>query len=212
MASKHKSSFALSIANLTETCSDKSKVEILVKIDIQSDIEYYEDILKKYHFKHEVIYSPVTGYLNIGDFHNDLALRSKGEIIWMLTDDFFVKHGDWVAALHETRNVYPDNIYAVYVPFHAPKWFSLAPALSREWVQCLGYFTYGFQADYWVAMIARDVVDRYIHIPADKLVMRHVRTDPIVDKKTVKKLHVRIREQQPIVGSKLRNCMKGTLN
>lgn len=208
MASKNKESFAKCIERLSQTCSNNKKTEILVKIDVESDIQFYQDVLAS-SFKHQkVIYTPITGYMNIGDFHNDLCAQSSGNIIWVMTDDFFVAHGDWFSLITNTRDIYSDNIYSIYIDFGNGKTFSLAPAVSREWFQCLGYITYGWQADYWIAMIARGL-NRYIQIPKDQLLMNHVRTKPHVDKKAVKKLHVLFREREPIALGQLRQCMGG---
>ncbi len=213
MASNNKDSFAKCIATLAHKCSDASNVEVLIKIDIEHDIRYFEDILKDNHFiDHKVVFTPESGYTNLGKFQNQLSLMAKGEVIWLLTDDFFVK-GDWVNLLEGTRNTYPDNIYAVFVDFGTRKWFSLAPAVSREWVQCLGYFTSGFQADYWIAHVARDI-GRNIKIPISQMSISHERTTPKIHKKAVKALHAQLYNGRPesplaMAVAKLLTCIKG---
>lgn len=208
----NKESFVKSIECLKNTCSNISLVEVLIKIDIETDTPFYEDILQKSGFDHRILCSPVSGYTNIGVFHNEMAAVSQGSLLIPYADDLFMEHGDWVKELEYTRTIYPDNLYAVALlcgqglygshKYEKP-WFSVCSGITKEWLQCLGYIAFGYQIDYWIALVARDI-GRYIHVPREKCYISFVDTVSHIRGKEVKKLHTKMYKELPNAVKKLK--------
>lgn len=201
----NKPAFVKTIECLKNTCSNIDVVEILTKIDMESDIPFYEDILQKSGFDYKILCSPVSGYTNIGVFHNEMAAVSQGDLVFIFGDDLFVQYGDWIKELENTRTLFRDNIYAVTLSCgESPKWFSLCVGVTKEWLQCLGYMTLGYQPDYWIALVARDI-GRYIHISREKCHINITITPPHITKATQKNNHAKMFTELPNAVKKLKS-------
>jgi len=104
------------ITSLIRRCSNKSIVEVLIKIDDDTDDrKYVESTMRRSGFKYTILSTKRgKGYLDINKYLDELAKISKGSILWLIMDDIVVVRGDWVKCLMSTRDRISDNIYIAY--------------------------------------------------------------------------------------------------
>ncbi len=180
--------FQESIRNLSSTCSDHKKVEILVKIDIPSDVSKYEKFLRIFPFaKTRVFCDERSGYNNLGLFVNELAAATDASLLFPFGDDTRVQHGDWVSEMLSTRGMFKDNIYAIRTFDYK---YIACPVMSREWFNVMGYLSpkydlrdrktgeivraYG-HIDIWTRLIATKI-HRWVRMPHWNMIID--RSDP----------------------------------
>lgn len=148
---------AMSVAR---TCSNVGQVEIINKFDdddpnVHRYLEIASEIRQQFgiHVK-TVVSNRLNGYWNIHTYINDLSLMTRGKILWILGDDIMVQ-GDWYSLLASTRNKFQDCIYVVHVPGAGAKQGKMiAPAVSREWIDVLGFVSPHPAADRFLALLA----------------------------------------------------------
>lgn len=148
---------AMSVA---QTCSNVNQVEFINKFDDDDpNVHRYLEIVKEIHEQYgihmkTVISDRLKGYWSIHTYLNDLSLMTRGKILWILGDDIMVR-GDWYALLASTRNKFQDCIYVVHIPgVGAKPGKMISPALSREWIDALGFVSPHPAADRFLALIA----------------------------------------------------------
>lgn len=148
---------AMSVA---QTCSDISQVEIINKFDDDDiNVHRYLEIVKEIHEQFgihmkTVISNRLKGYWSIHTYLNDLSLMARGKMLWILGDDIIVQ-GDWCSLLASMRNKFQDCIYVVHIPgVGAKPGKMISPALSREWIDALGFVSPHPAADRFLALIA----------------------------------------------------------
>lgn len=143
-----RSSFKLSIDSLNKTCTDHKKAEILVKVDADSDISYYSNILRTSKIPSKIlIYDRLGGYGDIYLFLNDLCKIASGEHFWQFNDDNVVYSGDWLGAINKCKNIWADNIYVCYfsyaknsVNLNARRFQTkCCSIMSRKFYECMGH-------------------------------------------------------------------------
>ena len=169
--------FKSMVDSLVKTCSNKSLVEILVKIDDDTDdIKYVESTLKRSGFKYTILSSPRgRGILDIPKYVDELFKISIGLIVWGIADDIIITTGDWVKDLMSTRDRIQDNIYIAY-PKYASKMSQArnnkfrgsgngTPVLSREMYNKLSdYGILDIPFDCYIRGISNAVPDRTFYI------------------------------------------------
>lgn len=154
---------------ISDTCSDKQKIEILIKID--SDINHYKyiKILESYKFQYKILSYPRYGaYNDVHLFDFDLAKISRGKCLWLIGDDVSIQ-GDWLGAIQKSRNKFNDNIYTMYFQELRGRGRRLGakcignafPILSREFYKCLGYICTNRCADRFIRLVS-GLLDRSI--------------------------------------------------
>lgn len=150
------------VASASKTCTTPQNVEFLIKVDNPTVGQKVNASLAGSSFDYRVIESDITGYHNIHHFVNTLSKISKGDLLWLLGDDVTIEYGDWYGCLTAMRNVFPDNIYAINTRFD--HYWSPAPAISKEWVNVLGYISPIQIVDTWIRDISV-AIGRYVQIP-----------------------------------------------
>ncbi len=147
--------FVTCIKSLDKTCTKPRRVEILVKVDSAKVEQKYIPILNKSRFRYKIVVSrKPTGFKNNHKMLDMLCKIAKGKIFLLWSDDCVVQ-GDWYADLIKTRNMFPDNIYAVNTRYQAS--WSYCPAISREWFEALGSTCPIPAADGWIRDIAKRI-------------------------------------------------------
>jgi len=152
--------FRKAAMSLARTCSDISQVEIINKFDDDDpNVHRYLEIVNEVHAQFgvhikTVISNRLKGYWSVHTYLNDLSLVARGKIVWILGDDIMVQ-GDWCPLLVSTRDKFQDCIYVVQIPGPGAKpGKMIAPALSREWINALGFISPHPAADRFLANLA----------------------------------------------------------
>lgn len=111
--------------------------------------------------------------ISVSKSWNDLArvaIEKGADILIMGNDDLIYKTKGWDSILKKIiRKEFPDNIYCIWfqdgINGHSHCAF---PVVSKEWVQCLGYFTPGIfnfgYNDTWIFEIGK-LINRTRYIP-----------------------------------------------
>ena len=163
--------FAIFIDSLKHFCSSLKKVEVIAKVDDDTnDYKYVDIALKKSGFKYSIFSSPRgRGYLDIPKFYSDLVKVASGSILWQLGDDLTIVRGDWVQQLMSTRNVVSGNVYLAYCYYARSLeklergWgfrgrFNAIPIVSREFYDKLKILETGeVQLDEFIGGIAKEM-------------------------------------------------------
>jgi len=153
--SKHPDLFEKCLCNLSDTCSSKGNVEILVKVDSVEHESIYNDIAKGSDIQCKAICTPTTGYVNCHIMFEELVPYSSSEMLWLWGDDCLFVEGDWYKEAAHVHSKVTKKVFALKVPnIRKKRWFSLLPIISKDWLSCLK----GFRppVDYSVGVIARD--------------------------------------------------------
>ena len=170
--------FKSMVDSLVETCSNKLLVEILVKIDDDTDDrKYVENTLKGSGFQYAILSSPRgrSNPLDMPRYVDELFKISKGLIVWVFPDDVVIINGDWVKHLMDTRNKVTDNIYIVYSKYASKMSQARSskfrgsgngiPILSREIYNRMGgYGRNNVPADCYIRGISNAISDRTFYI------------------------------------------------
>jgi len=146
--------------SLVATCSSVNDVEILMKVDSDdSEVPRYLEVLQSIPFHSKLLtYDRLDAYWSVHIFQNDLSRVANGTVLWCFNEDNTIVGGDWVKALKETRNIYPDNVYVVKVPGAPPrKYKTVAPAYSKEWFDVLGIISPHIYSDRFLCNMATSV-------------------------------------------------------
>jgi hypothetical protein len=113
----------------------------------------------------------VTGpRIVLSECWNQLAQVAQGDILGMASDDIRYRTPGWDQKVRDAFDRYPDRIAFVYGrDGFADRRMGTHGFLSREWVNTVGYFTWGeFPADYadtWLNEIA-NMIGRRVYIPS----------------------------------------------
>lgn len=153
--------FRESAMSVAQTCSDVSQVEIINKFDDNDpNVPRYLEIANEVHTQFgihvkTVVSNRLKGYWSIHTYLNDLSLMARGKILWIIGDDIMVQ-GDWCLLLASTRNKFQDNIYVIHMPGAVGRRVGkiISPALSREWIDALGFVSPHPAADRFLALLA----------------------------------------------------------
>ena len=97
------------------------------------------------------------------------AIQDGADVLIMGNDDIIYETKDWDLFLKKEILNFPDNIYCMWFEdkINGDKHCAF-PIVSKEWVECLGYFTPGIfnfgYNDTWIFDIAKKV-GRYKYLP-----------------------------------------------
>ncbi len=158
LVSKNFTQFNTVLRSISDTCSCKDVVEILVKIDSESgETRKYIRALRRSRFNFKILcYPSFQGYRDTFLFLNDLARLSYGELLMPLDTHAVILSGDWVSALLETRDMFKDNVYAIHMRVnHMHLDQSPCPVITKEWRDVLGCYSPFHGADGWVTLLAK---------------------------------------------------------
>lgn len=145
-----------------ETCSNPDIVEMLIKIDSEDMYKPFYLMMLNSPFKFKILcYPKYNARLSVQYFDTDLSKIASGDLIWLCSDEIKITKGDWVKSLLKTREMYPDNIYAVRFSSHRsypakattrgnPYW-----AISKEWFNILGNWCEFPNSDRWIFILSR---------------------------------------------------------
>tara|TARA_Y100000310_G_scaffold274753_1_gene290971 strand:+ start:3907 stop:4644 length:738 start_codon:yes stop_codon:yes gene_type:complete len=201
--------FCRVIISLVRSCRDVSKTEIILKIDNSKDANLYEAILETSNFQYKILTYPCYNKRSsCHHFYNDMAAVASGKIIWLMPEDAEVVHGNWYLEFMKTRdNIFDDNIYYIAIPVKdlPDEAIKGCPAVTREWVDVLGFTSAMPNNDRWLWHIAKEIgrevalkeADLCLCYPPGKRVMskgglKHF-FDPVV-LKAIQKFRDRIKE------------------
>jgi len=131
------------LKSLISTCSDQSRIEILLLIDEDdSELELYKEILKKN------IFNKITFKLFIKNLethairNNFLVKGSSGEIIFPINDDMIFVTNDWDNVIDkEFSKINNDYPYCLWIRSNIKYRYLHCdyPIINKSWYKRLGY-------------------------------------------------------------------------
>lgn len=106
------------LSSIKNTCSDLSKIEILLRMDIDDNerIALIPSLAEQFPIR--ILIGPRgTGYGGSGHYFCELARVAEGDWVWQFDDDFWIEGSTWLASL----GAIPCNPYlgpAVHAEFY----------------------------------------------------------------------------------------------
>jgi hypothetical protein len=144
------SQFKDALNSLSTLCSNKSKVEIILKVDLDDQIKFYRSKLNESGFPFKILeYDKMDGYNDLHVFYNDLAAISSGKLLWLSTDDVIVESANWDSIIIKEyeeelakRKEITDNIFIINFKNNSDIFPpQRAPMVTREFYKKLGYLS-----------------------------------------------------------------------
>jgi hypothetical protein len=152
------------LKNIIKKTEDISRIEFLFLID-------YDDKFKK---KYKNLFNKYKKYLTVKIYINKiiklnserinfLAKKSKGDILFSVSDDMIIETKHWDSLIDLVSNKFKDNSpYCLWPSVDANKYKFLHcafPIISKKWFDILKYHSYPkfyhFYADTWICELSR---------------------------------------------------------
>lgn len=155
--------FKLLIDSLSNTCSDPSRVEILIKLDSdEPQLKEYIEILQNIPFMFKMLcYPAFSGYWSLYIFQDHLIKAATGKTIWALGDCMWILNNKWLEIILATRDIFPDNIYVCSVSGHERILDTGAYVVSKEFVNVLNKVSPFPEIDVWLPKMSAKI-NRFI--------------------------------------------------
>ena len=177
LSTRHRlDNFKKCVNSIVTTCSHIDKVELLIKIDSDDDVDQKRKYLETVNIRNKIVVFPrYYGWFNNHVSYNQLAKLSNGKFLWIFTDGISMIDGfDWYTAIMQTRdNYFKDNIYTVHIHSINSRlggWNSNAfPIITREWYNIENYISPMSPPDMWINSIVYHLKvlhndDRRVHL------------------------------------------------
>lgn len=154
------------IKTLTATfnsCSDPSKLEILLGID-EDDTESLQLIpfLKGYNVSYKILVTKRYGYHNLHLYVNDLCKLASKDYVWLWNDDIEIKEANWDKII-ESHLLPALAVYDFQYKGTGNLYFPLVPKKIIDW---LGHFSLNAHNDTWMHDIVQGIIPiKVIRLP-----------------------------------------------
>jgi hypothetical protein len=117
-----------------------------------------------------------NGVLTTSGLWTDAWRQAQGDIAMLASDDIEFATPGWDARIESAFAGVEDRILMAYCSDGSKRQLPVAPFVSREWIDAVGYFTppgwQGWFSDTWVWAIAADL-KRVVHFP--NVLIEHMR-------------------------------------
>ncbi len=159
------------------TCSDFSKLELLLKIDDFEESKKYAKFLDNLGVGHKIlVYSACNGRFSLHHFANDLSAISSSPLIWPVATDLKWVFGDWLACILEKKEEmerrFKDRVYCIELPIKNEEGRYLTigkqAIVSRRWISLLGCLTVYPDLDRWLFAVNK-AIDRSSMVDSEKM-------------------------------------------
>ena len=135
--------FKRMLKSLVSTCSDQSRIEMLLLIDEDdSELQLYKDIIKKDIFN-KINFKLYIKNLNTHAIRNNFLVKaSTGEIIFPINDDMIFVTNDWDNVIDkEFSKINNDYPYCLWIRSNIKYRYLHCdyPIINKSWYKRLGY-------------------------------------------------------------------------
>ena len=162
--SKNRSKRLKKVLDIVESNTENLKnIEILIFIDEdESERKNYNDLVNLYKEKFEIkIYS--NNLEKNTEKHNFLVKNSKGDLIFLVSDDMYLEE-NWDVDINNEANKFGKNesfcIWPKQIGLKYPYLHCNAPIISRNWFNKCGYYLhydlFHYYADNWLCDLSRE--------------------------------------------------------
>jgi hypothetical protein len=152
------------LKNIIKKTEDISRIEFLFLIDYDDKFKKkYKNLLNKYK-KYFTVKIYINKIIKLNSERiNFLAKKSKGDILFSVSDDMIIETKHWDSLIDLESNKLKDNSpYCLWPSVDANKYKFLHcafPIISKEWFDILKYHSYPkfyhFYADTWICELSR---------------------------------------------------------
>ena len=152
------------LKNIIKKTEDISRIEFLFLIDYDDKFKKkYKNLLNKYK-KYFTVKIYINKIIKLNSERiNFLAKKSKGDILFSVSDDMIIETKHWDSLIDLESNKFKDNSpYCLWPSVDANKYKFLHcafPIISKKWFDILKYHSYPkfyhFYADTWICELSR---------------------------------------------------------
>ena len=141
---------------------NKKKIEVLIFIDHDENQKNEYEVLVNLYKKDININLYTDNIKNNTEKHNYLAKISKGDLIFLVTDDMYLEK-NWDTSINKEANKFKKNesfcIWPKEIGLKYPYLHCNAPIISRKWFVSCGYYLhynlFHYYADNWICDLCR---------------------------------------------------------
>ncbi len=162
---------------ILKKCSDFSLIELLIKVDSNNDMNLYEDLLREKNIKYKFLVYPVLNLRHsMHLFFNDLSSIASTNLIWIVSEDTVIKHGDWLKEIlvinDILENKYADGIYCIGMHMETDGGkvcrIGTMQIMSKKMLNAIGQYSPYPNSDRWMHDLS-DGINRMDKIDKNKL-------------------------------------------
>jgi len=149
-----------SVKTLLENATNPSIIEIAIAYDnddTQSKTYFtsaqWTDLISKYGAHSQVFETPPWGYIELHNYYNLLAEKSKGQWLLLWNDDALMKSSEWDQCLLEHKNFM--GMFHMATEQFSQK-MTLFPLIPRKWIDLFGSLSLCNCNDSWIQDICHE--------------------------------------------------------
>ena len=186
------------LKNIIKKTEDITRIEFLFLIDYDDKFKKkYKNLLNKYK-KYFTVKIYINKIIKLNSERiNFLAKKSKGDILFSVSDDMIIETKHWDSLIDLESNKFKDNSpYCLWPSVDANKYKFLHcafPIISKKWFDILKYHSYPkfyhFYADTWICELSR-LTGKFLLLKKFFIKTFH----PEINKKYADKTYFRLRK------------------